>query len=442
MTRDTEIFHRLLRGEPQNDAELDNSIYFLTRLLSRFYQKPVLVLIDEYDHLWNQFYHNSVILPQLTKTFAGLFSKFTKPSSMLAETWIQKVVFTGILRISKASVFSGLNNLTECTIFDKALSSYYGFNQKELDELLIKANQTKNSQSVMKWYNGYTMGSETIYNPWSIMQYLSTGEFKPYWVHTANQQLIKTLIVSNKGTPTNQLLKELIHNGPLKTIQVEARQHISVEDLSDPEHVWSFLLHTGYLTADRCEFSHEKGCFLCQVRVPNLEIAALYRSIISEWLKENPFVNQLVNAAFMKDYSLFFDSLQLILKSKSNTALFSRQEDSLEEVYHSFLLFVLNQDTLQPRYEILPEEPTGLGKADVLLVDHVSKQIIPIEIKRTSEPKELRKTAQEALRQAKEKEYGQLPQCKKYKVLPAMGIAFCAQKIAMKVHGLKKTYQI
>jgi hypothetical protein len=186
-----------------------------------------------------------------------------------------------------------------------------------------------------------------------------------------------------------------------------------------------------------------RGGFLCKVRIPNLEIRGLYRSFIQDWLNENPQMNQLVEAGFSKNYGIFFESIQLLLQSRYHTALFARQEDSVEEVYHSFLLFALNQDTNQPRYAILPEEPTGTGRADVLLVDHLLRRILAIEVKRTTDVKDLKKTAQEALTQAKDRNYGHLPNYhkRKYQVMPAIGIAFCAQAMVMKVQGLRKIYQ-
>jgi hypothetical protein len=273
------------------------------------------------------------------------------------------------------------------------------------------------------------------------MQFINLKVLKPYWIHTANHQFLKTLILSNKGTPTNQLLKELIQNGRDKTLLVEARQHLSIEDLRNPDQIWSFLLHTGYLTAVSCNFDPDRGSFSCQVRIPNIEVNSIYQSIIQDWLKENPPINQLVEAAFAKNYSEFIESLHLLLKSKYDTALFARQSDSLEEVYHSFLLFELNQKTRQSRYALLPEQPTGLGKADILLIDHLGKQILPIEIKRTGAKSELLKTAQDALTQAQKKKYGTLTPYRSYQILPAIGIAFCAKLIAMKVQGLKKVYR-
>jgi hypothetical protein len=442
LTRDAEIFQRLLDGQPKDDLELSNSLFFLIKIMYQIYGQPVVVLIDEYDHLWNQLYENEGVLAKLTCLFSGLFSSFAKPAGVVSTRMIQKIVFTGILRISKASIFSGLNNLIECTIFERNLSEFYGFTQSELENLLTRTNQLKHKKSVMEWYNGYTMGRQTIYNPWSIMHFLANRELKPYWVDTANHQFLKNLILSNKGTSTNLLLKELIESAPQETIEVQAKEHISIDDLRDPKQIWSFLLQTGYLTLVSWEFLPERGCFLCQVRIPNVEVRSLFLSMIQAWLEETPQMNELVEAAFLKKYAVFFKILQILLKSKYHTALFAREEDSLEEVYHCFLLFVLNQNTTQPRYELLPEESTGLGRADIILIDHKLKQVLVIEIKRTQLSQELKITAEEAIQQAKEKKYGShLPsRYRKYRVLPAIGIAFCAKQIAMKVHGLKKTW--
>lgn len=439
--RELEKIYRLSQGNPKDDAELSDSINFLAQLLCKFHHnRPVYIMVDEYDSLINKYFDHPEILNELTKTFSGIFSAFAKPMGMM-NYHIQKAMFTGILRVAKANIFSGLNNLQECTVLDEKFSKYYGFTQPELKLLLKKAGKDTNEDEVMRWYNGYKISEETIYNPWSVMQFVNTSQLLPHWVDTANREIIKDIVINNKGHAINKLLRDIIKNGTDgATILVNAKKGVSVEDLKDPEMIWSFLIHTGYLTVTASIFKEESGMFRCNVKIPNTEVATIYNSIIRDWLRQHAEISGMITSLFTKDYHGFVDNMQKMLKQKYDSSIFARQGDSVEEVYHSLLLAELNKDTSMVQYALLPEEYTGEGRADILLINNEKRVVIPIELKRTISDSEhsLKEGAKEAVQQATVQRYGNDEKYASYEKLPAIGINFHGIDIALMVYGMKE----
>jgi hypothetical protein len=310
--QDLEQFIRLRRGRNATETDLHNSINFLAQLLFQFHGQPAYILIDEYDSLINKYFDKPKILDKLTKTFSGLFSAFTKPVGAMNDH-VQKVIFTGILRVVKANIFSGLNNLRECTVLDKTFSSYYGFIQSEVKELMEKAQKSAALEEIQQWYNGYKIGEDIIYNPWAVMEFIAQNEFKPYWVDTANPGIIKDIILNNKGHSVNKKLREIISNGPRRCTKVIVKRKISVEDLRNPESIWSFLIHTGYLTVDSSELNNKTGDFECEVRIPNNEVETIYNSIVYDWLRQHSEMQGMMINLFEKDYEGFADNLRSLL---------------------------------------------------------------------------------------------------------------------------------
>jgi hypothetical protein len=438
--KDLDAFERIHAGNPRNDTEFSNSINFLAQLLYQYHKKPVYILVDEYDNLINKYFDNAVILNQLTQTLSGLFTAFAKPNGSMNDH-IQTVIFTGILRIAKANIFSGLNNVADYTVFDNMFSPYYGFTDEEVVELLNKSNRHAALPEVRHWYNGYKIGGTTIYNPWSVIQFIRTGVFDTYWINTARPGMIKDIILNNKGHLINQQLRQVINNGAQKTLNVAANKSVTVEDLTEPESIWSFLIHTGYLTMESHEFN-SSGMLTCAVRIPNAEIVHIYKFIVHKWIQGNAALTGAMANLFHQDYEGFADNLHHMLKNKYNSALFSKQTNSVEEVYHSLLLTELNKDTSHAHYALLPEEPTGDGRADIVLIDHHKKIVVPIELKRAYHRKQLEESATAAVKQAMLKQYGQDLQYQDYTHHPAVGVSFFGTDLVLKIAGSDIIVQI
>jgi hypothetical protein len=438
--KDLEKFERIHDGKPKDDTEFANSINFLAQLLNRYHKAPVYILVDEYDNLINTYFDSEDVLDKLTKTFSGIFTAFAKPNGSMNDH-LKAVIFTGILRVAKANIFSGLNNLEECTVFDDTFSMYYGFTRKEVQTLLQGAGKAERFSEVEAWYNGYKIGETIIYNPWSVMQFIKKNVFRAYWVNTAKPGLIRDIILNNKGHVINGLLRTIIQNGVQKSINIQANANISVEDLKKPMSIWSFLLHTGYLTMDTSQYRSSSGLFECSVRIPNVEIAKIYDLVISEWIRENAAITGAIFNIFEKDYESLADNLQRMLENKYNSALFAMEESSVEEVYHSLLLGELNKDITMADYALLPEKCTGQGRADILFVDNKNKIIVPIELKRAYSMKNLEDSAIDAVNQAIHKKYGDDAQYKNYDHHPAIGISFLGTHLAIRVAGSDKIIQ-
>jgi hypothetical protein len=430
--KDLEEFERIRDGNPKNAAEISNSINFLAQLLSQFHGKPTYIFVDEYDSLINKYFDDQETLSHLTQTFSGIFSAFSKPNGAMNDH-LKTVIFTGILRVAKANIFSELNNLEEYTVFDKLFSQYYGFTKQEIHKLLTKTNKLEHMDQVEQWYNGYHIGKEVIYNPWSVMQFMIRGEFDTYWVNTARPGIIKDIILNNKGHMINNQLRNVVKNGVHKTLCVEANKSVSVEDLTNPKSIWSFLIHTGYLTTDAVQLKVGSGMFECQVRIPNTEILCIYNTIIHDWLEQNSAITGAVVNVFDQNYEGFADNLRNMLENKYSAAIFAKEENSVEEVYHSLLLTELTQDASIAQYSLLPEEYSGDGRADILFVDNKNKILVPIELKRAHSIEDLVKNAEQAVEQAINKKYGEDPKYIDYTHHPAIGISFFGVNLVIKI---------
>ncbi len=200
------------------------------------------------------------------------------------------------------------------------------------------------------------------------------------------------------------------------------------------------MLHTGYLTVDSCQFQEETGLFKCEARIPNAEVTTIYNTIISTWLSTHAIMTGAVLCLFNQDYEGLADNLQHMLRTKYHTPLFAKEENSVEEVYHSLLLSEFNQHFSKEYYDLLPEEITGQGVADILCVDHQQKIVIPIELKRVYAQNQLEKSAQNAVQQVIRKNYGQDPKYHSYQKAPAIGISFFGIQLAISVEGVETLF--
>jgi hypothetical protein len=426
-------FNRLSRGEPKDSAELSDSINFLAKLLNKLHVKPVYIFIDEYDSLINKYFNQKEILDELTSTFSGIFSAFAKPTGMIND-YIQKVVFTGILRVAKANIFSGLNNLSEETILDYKLSEYYGFLEEEVNILLDKASII-NKQEIKSWYNGYIAGANTVYNPWSIMQCIAhAGNLEPYWVGTANPKMLKDLLINKSSREDKQLIRNLIKYQEA-ILDIDLKKQVSFDDLqNNPAIIWSLLIHTGYLTLMNINNKRH-------VQLPNKEVALLIKDYVDNWFIEQSFLSKTANSLLTGDFYKFEEALKEIFSDPAYSArIFSgggraakvlTVETAKEFVYQFLIMTELRCINLSgnSEYEVFAEiEDVSIGKTrpDILVVNHKQKLCIVGEIKVSLKANEdLKKLAIEgALAQIDKNQYGKIYQEKYgYKILP-LGIAF------------------
>lgn len=344
-------FERVLNGEAKDD-ELQHAFKWLTQALHEVYKTPVVVLIDEYDtpiqsgYLYG--YFDEVVL-----FFRNFFSSVFKDNGALF-----KGVLTGILRVSKENMFSGLNNIRVHSILSERYATAFGFTEAEVASII----QPEKLEEVRAWYNGYLFGGQVIYNPWSILMYIDEGALRPYWVNTGSSELIETLAVK-KGAGLTQQSEALLHG---ETIDILIDDNIVLRDIEKKtDALWNFLLMSGYLKLAKLELI--QGRYRGSVCIPNQEIQLVYEDMFQNWLKElspNPsYVPELVKALFKGDAA----TMQAILEEILLRAL-SYQDPggrAPEKLYHGLMLGLLVH--LESQYDVRSNREAGFGRADVLL---------------------------------------------------------------------------
>ena len=436
--QELEKFYRFRNKTPQDEAEIADSINFLAKLLNKIHAKPVYVFIDEYDSLINKYFNQKEILNDLTATFSGIFSAFAKPTGMINDH-IQKVVFTGILRVAKANIFSSLNNLKEYTVLDPKFSEYYGFLEEEVAALLVKAKITTDSQIIKNWYNGYTIGQHIIYNPWSIMRCIdNNGSLEAYWAETADPAIIRALLVERSSKDYKIKIRDLIKNNQTE-LTCELEKRVSFDDLNNNQEIlWSVLVHTGYLTLVQCGDA-------IHVRLPNEEIKRVLKKYVNNWFTAIPVLSKAANSLLTGDILNFKEAITEMLKNPAYSArIFSGggraanldETIDLKEFIYQFLIMTelrcINIDPKHKDYEVICEPNNvsfGKTRPDFLVVNHELHLCVVVELKVSEKKKEdLDKLAEnEAIPQIERNQYG-----KKYKEmgyqLIKVGLAFKGSK--------------
>ncbi len=404
-----------------NQATYSNSLYFLSRLLYQHYKNKVIVLIDEYD------------TPVHTAYLYGFYEEMTNllrnllPPLLKDNIYLERGFLTGILTVAKAGIFSGLNNLEIVTITDRKFQDKFGFTQPEVIQFLKEYNLEQQKEEVERWYNGYTFGSTTIYNPWSIIKYIeSEGIFQLYWINTADNQLIKKLIESSLQEVKLDL-EALLSN---TTLIKEIDQSIAFPSLENSSNaIWSLLLFTGYLTAkepDRIE-----GVLNCSLTIPNREIRKLYQTFIKE------IFNQSLNT---KSSTELFKSIstgdaahteKYLQEFVTNSmSYYDISSDEPENSYHLFILGLLA--FMSQEYEIKSNRESGLGRYDIALIPKDrQKSGIVLEFKKAKTIRELKSTAQTALAQIKDKGYDSEIKSRGVKEIIHFGIAFRSKRLVV-----------
>jgi len=397
---DKEDFNNILYSKGDLPL-LTNSIKNLSRYLCKHHEKKVILLIDEYDvpiqegYIYG--YYNEVIL----------FMRNLLGSVLKGNLYMEKALLTGILRVAKESIFSGLNNLEVNTIIAKKFSDKFGFLESDIDEILSyyeKGEINKEKDMIKEWYNGYVFGNNIIYNPWSVLNYIDNYEegFRPYWINSSENVLVKK-ILSNGNEEIKKELEELIEN---KTVKKVIDDNIVMGEIEgSSESVWSFLLMTGYLKAVRKE--NIDGILRCTLEIPNKEVYIYFKNMILKWfddslsmLKYKNMLNALISGD-IENFGYIFKRFVL-----NNLSYFDVSGKEPEKVYHAFVLGMLV--SLSDNYEVKSNKESGFGRYDVMIIPKdVLKFGIIIEFKKIDElsKESVEEAAKNALKQIKEKKY-------------------------------------
>jgi len=334
------------------------SIKILTHVLFTSFKIKPIIIIDEYDTPIHHSYTNHFYDEMIT-FMRGLLGSALKDNDSL-----HKGIITGTLRISKESIFTGLNNPSVYTLLNSNFNDKFGFTQEEVSQMLVDFGLDLEIESVRQWYNGYIIGGVDIYNPWSIINFVHNHQhgFKPYWINTSSNDLIKEIIKTSPYSLQTQI-KDLLDDKPIvKTLN----ENISFPDLKNSDDaIYSFFVFSGYLKASFVS-NTDKGEFY-ELSIPNLEVKRLFNDIILLWFKEtfrNDRSTLMLNALFEKDTELFGEILnECVLNSFS---AFDVEKRNPERVYQAFLLGLLV--SLGNEYEVTSNRESGYGRYDICII--------------------------------------------------------------------------
>lgn len=276
----TRQIYEIIGERSANTKQLQESLLILSEALYQHHQQKVYILIDEYDTPLN-FARTQEYFDDMT-----LFMKNFLGAALKDNPYLEKGVLTGILRISKDSMLSGLNNPKIYTMLDDSrYAPYFGFTDNELDILFTEQNMLKNEASVKAWYNGYCVNGLTLYNPWSIMSCLDNrGKLEPYWLDTGNDDLLKELL--QQATPSVKTQLQHLVEGNAVTVTVNKTMRFD-QVKTDATMLWNLLISAGYLKVLDSHYYGEGSVMECVVAIPNREVMGLYHGIFLRWLTLN-----------------------------------------------------------------------------------------------------------------------------------------------------------
>lgn len=332
------------------------AVYFLSKCLEKYHKQRVVILVDEYDVPLENAYLNG-FYEQMASFVRSLFESAFKTNESL-----EFAIVTGCLRISKESIFTGLNNLKVVSVLDESYAEYFGFTQTEVDSLLEDYGIAHKKDEVKRWYDGYVFGCTEVYNPWSVINYVSDivhrdTEFpKPYWSNTSSNSIVRELI-ENADEAARAELEELVDNG---TIEKPVHEDVTYEDVyASQDHLWNFLFFTGYLKAIDKKFKSDK--IYLSLKIPNREIRSIYMDKVTEWfgnkIKDINF-HGLITALENGDCDKISE---IITGQLMDTISFY---DYKEDYYHGFLAGLLKQNQ---KYSVKSNRESGLGRYGLVL---------------------------------------------------------------------------
>lgn len=403
--RDRVIFDKIWTED--KSGNYFNSLKQLAKYLKEYYNQDVILLIDEYDTPMVSAYENGYY-DEIKSFFTGLFGSALKENPAL-----KKAVLTGIMRISKENIFSGLNNIRVNTILESDFSQYFGLTEKEVENSLVEYGLEARLDEVQKWYNGYIFGGVRVYNPFSITNFLDRKKIMPYWVNTSSNSLINKVLKEANSS----IFEELSRLFQRKTISKTIDIYSNFNELNSPEQIWYLLTNSGYLTpVEEIDFGKYS------IRIPNEEVHYFFeRDFISHFLGSIDNFDKTLEYLLSGDLEDFSYELESIMES--NVSCFDFTSKSKESHYHVFILGMLLG--LRRKYYIHSNREGGRGRYD-LVVEPMdkSKNGLVIEFKVARSKEELLSSSEEALKQIEEKNYTRELKLRGIKRVVLVGISF------------------
>lgn len=402
--------YHLLAKDSGDEVDCQMGLQLLSLLLHKHYGRECIIIIDEYDTPIQQG-HTCNFYPEIVNFMRNFFSGGLKDNPHLAFGFL-----TGILRVAKESIFSGMNNLKTYSILDDGYSSYFGFTEKEVKDMLQYYGKDDKYNELSEWYDGYRFGNTEIFNPWSVINYISDNCFpKAFWQSTGSNEIIGEIIQTATPEITKDLYKLLCGEKIAAYIDTGV---IYPEVQNNPYSIYSFLLVAGYLKVANI-YPQSDGNFMCDVAIPNKEITFVYEKEVLNRTNQNSLAISISQAIFSKDTQKLQSLLEdFMVKNISSI------DGANEGFYHGMMLGLCT--ILGNRYKIRSNRESGLGRFDIQLMP-LAKGMpgFIFEFKHTKdEHTDLSALADSALQQIEAKKYDTELRDNGVNLIISIGIAF------------------
>ncbi len=417
-------YYRKVLDAKANEVELSGSLQKLSKMLTKHYGKSPIIIIDEYDTPIQEGYSKEFyeeIIGFMRNFFSGAF----KDNKYLSYGFL-----TGILRIAQESIFSGLNNLTVSTVMDDEYDSFFGFTETEIHQMLEYYDVTDKEEELKNWYDGYCFGNKEIYNPWSVINYLSKGCLpQAYWVNTGKNEILEDVL----KVATDDITEKLYDLLQGKNVIARIDQNVVYRSLTeDPANIYSLLLVAGYLKAPGKQLQGD-GTWLCEVAIPNREIAAVYKSEILSHLIQigvmgRTTANKIAESLYSLDTKKLQDGIGEYLKKS-----ISYYDSGTEGFYHGLVLGLVA--LLDNKYKIRSNRESGDGRYDISLIPKDTKYpgiIMELKSAKNLNAKALEALSSEALRQIEDRAYDTELKDAGVADTLKLGIAFSGKNVVIK----------
>ncbi len=423
--QEKERFNAVLHRSESIDI-FKESLHDLSVYLHRYHGVEPIILLDEYDApihagFGNDFYSDII---NFMRTFLGAAFK--------GNLSLKKGFLTGILRVSKESIFSGLNNLKVCTILDEQYSEFFGFSEAEVTTMLEYYGPHVNDTKMKSWYNNYHAGNDrTVYNPWSVLNYIDKKhDLAAHWMGSSDNLLIKEIIQKTPASFKEDLEQLMLG----KTIDKRIVDFVTFEDVFKfPDVTYNFFLLTGYLSFER-KYLNENNDWIVSLSIPNIEVHGFYRDVVMKWIEGNilfAHYQNMLKDLVSGDIDIFKESfVEIVEDSMSHFDVTGKEP---EQFYHAFVLGMLV--SLKQTHEVKSNRESGTGRYDVMLIPKDSNKYgIIIEFKKAKNETDemLAKAAEDALQQINDRNYAVELKARGITKIISLGIALRGKKALIK----------
>ena len=400
----------------QEDADYIMSLKFLADSLYKYYGEKAIILIDEYDapiiNAFDKGYYNEAI-----NFFQTFYSSALKTNNSL-----KYGVLTGITRIIKEGIFSGLNNLYVNTILSRDYSEYFGLLESEVVEMLDYFDMKYKIEEVREWYNGYIFGESEVYNPWSIVNYVREKEIKAYWANVSGNTLLENML-NHAGESVYEDLKRFTDGESIEKYISDGTTIKSL--LSNDDEIWQLLLYSGYLTKDEKQ-EKESDSNVYNLKIPNKEIRKYFGNMfLNRFFGTEVKTNILIKALEGGDIKKFEETLgEIMINMLSHFDL----DKEMEKIYQVFMIGLVG--FLMGKYEIISNDESGYGRYDLAMIPIKSNEkAYLMEFKISKTKKGMEEKAQKALKQIDEKKYDTKLKARGIKNILKIGVAFYGKEV-------------